>query len=79
MTADVPSLPSALADLVGARERVLDEHMYRLPPGAKRRATFRLQLFMAPGLRPVAIATQMPGNGDGVPLTNAAETCGRPA
>lgn len=75
MTADVPSIPSALANHVGTRERVLNDYMYYLPPGAKWRATFRPQLFTALGLRPVAIATQMPGNGNGASLTNAAETC----
>ncbi|MBF9130016.1 hypothetical protein I0C86_13760 [Plantactinospora sp. S1510] len=75
MNADVPLLPAQLADLAGVREQVLDEHMHRLPPKAGRRVTFRLQLFTAPGLRPVAIATQMPGAGEGASLTNAAKTC----
>ncbi|MCW6005365.1 hypothetical protein K1W54_12345 [Micromonospora sp. CPCC 205371] len=74
MTADVPPLPASLADLVGVRERALDEHMYRLPQAGVP-VTFRLQLFTAPGLRPVAIATQVPGAGDGTSLSNAAETC----
>ncbi|GIJ49741.1 hypothetical protein Val02_66270 [Virgisporangium aliadipatigenens] len=49
--------------------------MYRLPPEARWRATFRLQLFTGDGMRPVAVATQMPGAGEGASLTNAAETC----
>ncbi len=65
----------ALANHVGLRERVLDEHMYRLPPEAGYQVTFRLQLFTAAGLRPVAVATQMPLAGEGTSLTNAAETC----
>ncbi|MFI7523851.1 hypothetical protein OG994_12665 [Micromonospora globbae] len=75
MNADVPPLPAPLAGFAGAREQVLDEHMYRLPPQAGRRVTFRLQLFTAPGLRPVAVATQMPGAGEGASSTNAAEAC----
>lgn len=46
-----------------------------VPPQANGRVTFRLQLFTAPGLRPVAIATEMPGPGDGGSLTNTAERC----
>ena len=49
--------------------------MYRLPPRARWRGTFRLRVFSAPRLHPVAIATQIPGVGDGASLTNAAETC----
>ncbi|WP_124774543.1 hypothetical protein [Micromonospora inaquosa] len=57
----------------GRREQVVDEHMYRLPPGARYRATFRLQLFTAPQQRPVAVATQLMG--EGTSLINAAEAC----
>ncbi|MFI7027007.1 hypothetical protein ACIBMZ_30310 [Micromonospora sp. NPDC049900] len=74
MNEPVPPLPALLADLAGPRERIIDEHMYRLPPQASRRGTFRLQLFTAPGLRAVAIATQKPSAGEGASLTNAAET-----
>lgn len=75
MTTEVPPLPAALSPLAGARERVIDEHMYRLPPQARWQATFRLQVFSAAGLRPVAIATQIPSAGEGNSLTNAAEAC----
>ena len=76
MTADVPPQQPVPAAFAGARERILDEHMYRpVPPQAHWRVTFRLQLFTAPGLRPVAIATQIPGPGDGGSLTNTAERC----
>lgn len=75
MTTDVPAVPAALAALAGARERVVDEHMFRLPAEAPSQATFRLQLFTAPGLRPVAVVTQMPLAGEGNSLANAAETC----
>ena len=71
MTTEVPPL----AALAGARTQVVDEHMYRLPSEARWPVTFRLQLFTAPGLRPVAIATQIPGAGEGGSLTNVAETC----
>jgi hypothetical protein len=49
--------------------------MFRLPPEARWSTTFRLQLFTAAGLRPVAIATQMPSAGEGRSLANAAEEC----
>ncbi|WP_127509311.1 hypothetical protein [Actinoplanes solisilvae] len=49
--------------------------MFRLPAGAQRRASFRLQLFTASGARPVAIATQVPGADEGASLTNVAEAC----
>ncbi|MFD7161578.1 hypothetical protein ACFV9C_43825 [Kribbella sp. NPDC059898] len=42
----------------GARTRTLDEHMFTV--GA---TPFRLQLFTAPGLRPVALTTQFQGEG----------------
>jgi hypothetical protein len=64
-----------LADLTSPRQRTSDEHMFQLPAGARWRLTFRLQLFTAPGARPVAVATQMTGAGDGASLTNAAEHC----
>lgn len=57
-----------------ARMRVLDEHMFRVDERG-RRGTFRLQLFTADGVRPVAIATQLWGSDDyeGVSLPNASE------
>ncbi|MGA3526466.1 hypothetical protein [Melissospora conviva] len=75
MTTDIPPLPAPLAALAGPREQVVDEHMFRLTPEARWRTTFRLQLFTAAGLRPVAIATQMPSVGEGRSLANAAEEC----
>jgi hypothetical protein len=75
MTTGVPPLPAALAALAGVRERAVDEHMFRLPEHAPWRATFRVQLFTAPGLRPVAIAIQTPLAGEGTSLTTAAEAC----
>lgn len=48
-----------LAVAAAPRERVLDEHMYTVDRGQHRKpATFRLQLFTAPGARPVAIVIQ---------------------
>ncbi|WP_146765932.1 hypothetical protein [Micromonospora noduli] len=74
MPMDEPATSRGLPDeLAGRRERVVDDHMYRLPPGARYRATFRLQLFTAPQHRPVAVATQLMG--EGVSLINAAEAC----
>jgi hypothetical protein len=55
-----------------ARERTADEHMFTVPASGARAGTFRLQLFTAPGARPVAVATQyFPGEGD--PLGTWAE------
>jgi hypothetical protein len=55
-----------------ARERTADEHMFTVPASGTRAGTFRLQLFTAPGARPVAVATQFfPGEGD--PLGTWAE------
>lgn len=50
----------------GSRTRTADEHMFTVE-----RSSFRLQLFTAPGLRPVAVATQT--NGEGATLMNRAE------
>ncbi len=46
--------------------------MFQPDSGTWTNATFRIQVFTAPGLRPVGIATQIPGQ-DGRSLTNAAE------
>src|SRR4051794_23843160 len=47
----------------GIRDRVLDQHMLQVPAAAfNGPITFRLQLFTAPGLRPVAMATQAEGD-----------------
>ena len=76
MSSDVSAKRAALlAELSSSRQRTSDEHMFRLPSGARWRVTFRLQLFTASGARPVAVATQMTGAGDGASLTNAAEHC----
>jgi hypothetical protein len=60
-----------LAAHAGLRRRVVDEHMF--DPGLRwvPHARFRVQLFSAPGLRSVAVVTQMPG--EGTSLVNAAE------
>ena len=55
-----------------ARTRTTDDHMFTVNSwSGDRLGTFRLQLFTAPGVRPVAVATQLPGEGGS--LTNAAE------
>ena len=62
-----------LAACAVPRQRVADEHMFTVTRGdGFRIGTFRLQLFTAAGARPVAIATQMAGEGGS--LTNRAET-----
>lgn len=76
MSSDVSAKRAAmLADLSSPRQRISDEHMFLLPAGTGRRATFRLQLFTASGARPVAVATQMTGAGDRASLINVAEHC----
>ena len=52
--------PDALA-FAAMRERVLDEHNYRVQDELPHRGSFRLQLFTADGVRPVAVATQQWG------------------
>jgi hypothetical protein len=68
--------PDVLA-LAADRERVLDEHNYRVQDELPHRGSFRLQLFTVDGVRPVAVATQQWG-GDaddpGPSLMNGAET-----
>jgi hypothetical protein len=61
-----------LASCAGRRERAVDEHMFTIARGSFT-GSFRLQLFTGPGLRPVAVATQIAGEG-GPGLTNLAET-----
>lgn len=60
--------PPAVRDLLAAhaatRERTADEHMFTVRSwNDARLGTFRLQLFTAPGTRPVAVATQGPAEG----------------
>jgi hypothetical protein len=60
--------PAAVRDLLAAhaaaRERTADEHMFTVSSwNGARMGTFRLQLFTAPGTRPVAVATQGPAEG----------------
>jgi hypothetical protein len=62
-----------LAMHAAARERTADDHMFAVSRAGDRVATCRLQLFTAPGARPVAVATQLPGEGGS--LTNLAQTC----
>ncbi|MES9520809.1 hypothetical protein [Streptomyces capoamus] len=52
-----------LRALAAPRRRTVDDPMFTAPglPG-----TFRLQLFTAAGVRPVAVATQVPGEGMGL-------------
>ncbi|MFE4328997.1 hypothetical protein ACFRQM_05930 [Streptomyces sp. NPDC056831] len=63
-----PCGPDDLRTLAAARRRTVDEHMFTAPglPGA-----CRLQLFTAPGVRPVAVVTQIAG--EGMSLMNGAE------
>lgn len=72
--ADVRAVQELLQSHAGHRVRAVDNPCYRLPDGERWQASFRLQVFTAAGLRPVAIATQIPG-GEGASLTNIAETC----
>ncbi|MGW6202057.1 hypothetical protein ACWF9B_00150 [Streptomyces sp. NPDC055089] len=74
MTHDASATPAShghddLAALSAPRRRTVDEHMFTASglPG-----TFRLQLFTAPGVRPVAVATQLMGE-EGMSLMNGAE------
>ncbi|MFD7705424.1 hypothetical protein [Streptomyces caelestis] len=80
MTDDLPAGPvfepaprphdqDELRALSAPRRLSVDDHMFTAPglPG-----TFRLQLFTAPGARPVAVATQIAG-AEGMSLMNGAE------
>lgn len=60
-----------LAEAAAPRERVLDDHMFAVGDGGWPTATFRLQLFTAPGTRPVAVVIQR--HGEGPSVFNAAE------
>jgi hypothetical protein len=60
-----------LVTCAAARECVADEHMFTVTHGGILVGTFRLQLFTAPGVRPVAIATQSTGEGDSLARRSA--------
>ncbi|MFF1407665.1 hypothetical protein [Streptomyces sp. NPDC058294] len=64
-----PHRPDELHALSAPRLLSVDDHMFTAPglPG-----TFRLQLFTAPGARPVAVATQIAGE-EGMSLMNGVE------
>ena len=49
------------------RVRVVDDHMFAVGRRAWYPATFRLQLYTAPGARPVAVVVQSTGEGMGLP------------
>lgn len=61
----------AVRQFAGARHRTVDDHMFRARTAVGGEASFRLQLFTAPGQRPVAVVTQT--TYEGASLTNAAE------
>ncbi|MDH2426441.1 hypothetical protein [Sphaerisporangium sp. TRM90804] len=65
------TLQAFLAEHGAVRTRVVDDHMFAVDQPGRPPATFRLQLFTAPGLRPVAVATQTVM--EGPTLVNAAE------
>ena len=62
---------AAALQLAAIRARTVDDHMFTVSADDGGPASFRLQLFTAPGARPVAVATQTPY--EGVSLTNGAE------
>jgi hypothetical protein len=55
-----------LAEAAARRKRVADDHMFAVDRGRRHPATFRLQLFTAPGARPVAVVIQQAGEGSGL-------------
>ncbi|MEU1932493.1 hypothetical protein ABZ516_34750 [Streptomyces sp. NPDC019826] len=66
-----PSAADTLLAHAALRERTVDDHMFTAGKVWGIPCTFRLQLFTAPGHRPVAVVTQTPD--EGTSLTNAAE------
>lgn len=66
---------SDVLQFAATSERVVDEHMFRVDERG-RRVAFRLQVFTADGVRPVAVATQnwRPDHNEGMSLPNASET-----
>ncbi|MER6563185.1 hypothetical protein ABT300_36735 [Streptomyces sp. NPDC001027] len=65
-----PGGPDELRTLAAPRRLSVDDHMFSAPALS---GTFRLQLFTAPGTRPVAVATQIAGE-EGMSLMNGVET-----
>jgi hypothetical protein len=57
---------------LGVRQRAADDHMFTVTCGGHRVGAFRLQLFIVAGTRPVAVATQI--GGEGKSLMNRAES-----
>ena len=55
-----------LAEAAARRERVVDDYMFAVGRGRRHPARFRLQLFTAPGGRPVAVLIQQAGEGAGL-------------
>ncbi|MFG2304527.1 hypothetical protein [Actinacidiphila glaucinigra] len=70
-TRDATAAVEAVLRLAAPRQRMVDDHMFRARTATGHESTFRLQLFTAPGTRPVAVATQTAG--EGTFLTNGAE------
>jgi hypothetical protein len=67
----VPVRVARLLEHAAPRVRVVDEHMVVLPSRADVPPTCRVQVFTAPGTRPVIVATQTVDEGQS--LTNAVE------
>jgi hypothetical protein len=65
------AIPALLAEAAAPRERVIDDHMFTADRDYRPTAAFRLQLFTAPGTRPVAVVIQR--HGEGASVFNAAE------
>ena len=65
-----PRRTRLLAEEAGARVRTVDDQMFTVTSGTWG-SSFRLQLFTAPGFRPVAVATQL--GFEGASLMNGAE------
>jgi hypothetical protein len=65
------AIRALLAEAAAPRERVIDDHMFTVDRDHRPSAAFRLQLFTAPGTRPVAVVIQR--HGEGASVFNAAE------
>jgi hypothetical protein len=57
-TTAADAIRAFLAEAAAPRERVIDDHMFTVDRAGRTRATFRLQLFTAPGTRPVAVSSK---------------------